>query len=319
MVEVVAEGEGGPTVAALMAVSAGGAPLAGPAARSAPPEPPSPVQAEAQVAAALAELRSRRGLGPLALSPELSEVARRHSAAMRAAGRVAHLVPGSPGPAQRLARAAIPYQRVLENVAAASTALAAHEAAAESPAHLRNMLEPSVRQVGIGIARERSSAGDARVYLTEIFVEPVEPDQGPLTLDARIREALWQERAHLGLPPLTADAALDELARDGAAELRSRDARELPDLADRALSLRRTLAAVDVFVASVPREAARSRNLEDRALPAGGRGCGRGCEPPVRRRAALHRGGLHGLMPHGPHAPRRNPAARAYTIRRCVA
>jgi uncharacterized protein YkwD len=264
VVEVVAEGEGGPTVAALMAVSAGGAPLAGPAARNAPPEPPSPVQAEAQVAAALAELRSRRGLGPLALSPELSEVARRHSAAMLATGRVAHLVPGSPGPAQRLARAAIPYQRVLENVAAASTALSAHEAAAESPAHLRNMLEPSVRQVGIGIARERSSAGDARVYLTEIFVEPVEPDEGPLTLDARIREALWQERARLGLPPLTADAALDELARDGAAELRSRDARELPALADRALSLRRTLAAVDVFVASVPREAARSRNLEDR-------------------------------------------------------
>ncbi|HVO18542.1 MAG TPA: CAP domain-containing protein [Anaeromyxobacter sp.] len=264
LVEVEAEGEAGPAVTALLVVAAGGASLEAPPEPPELPEAPGPGQAEAQVAAALSALRARQGLSPLALSPQLSEVARRHSAAMLAAGRVAHVVPGSPGPAERLASAAIPYRRVFENVAAAATPLAAHEAAAESPAHRKNMLEPAARRVGIGLARDRLPTGDARVYLTEILIEPAAADDGPLTLDARVREALWQERARWGLPPLTADDALDELARDAAAELRARDARELPDLAERALGLRRGLAAADAFVATEPREATQSQNLRDR-------------------------------------------------------
>jgi len=264
LVEVVAEGEAGPSVAALLVVAAGGAPIAAPPAAPEPPEAAGPGQAEAQVAAALSALRARYLLPPLTLSPELSEVARRHSAAMLAAGRVAHLVPGSPVAAERLAAASIPFRRVFENVAAAATPLAAHEAAAESPAHRKNMLEPGALRLGIGLARDRLPTGESRVYLTEILVEPADRDEGPLTLDARVREALWQERARLGLPPLTADEALDELARDAAAELLRRDARELPDLAERALGLRRGLAAADAFVATSPHEATRSQNLKDR-------------------------------------------------------
>jgi hypothetical protein len=103
------------------------------------------------------------------------------------------------------------------------------------------------------------------VYLTELLVEP--PDDGgesPLTDDARTREALWAERARHGLPPLTADAALDALAREAAAAMRRRDDPGAPELADRALALRRQLAAADVFVASAPGEAARSANVRDR-------------------------------------------------------
>lgn len=263
LVELVAEGNGGPTVLALMAVAAGGVSVESPAERNAD-DPADPVEAEARVVAELSALRVKHGLPPVVSSPALTEVARRHSAAMRAAGKVAHLVPGSPGPGDRLARAQIAYQRVFENVAAARSALAAHDAAVESPAHLRNMLEPEVSQVGIGVVREILASGDPRVYLTEILIQPGEDaDASPLTLDARVREALWKERARLHLPPLTADAALDEVARQGAGELRSRDARAVPDLASRALALRRGLAASDAFVASAPGEATRSRNLRD--------------------------------------------------------
>jgi uncharacterized protein YkwD len=263
VVEVVAEGADGPTVVALMVISAGRAPVQSPAEASAD-DPADPAQAGAAVLAELSALRARHGLGPVSSSPELDAVARRHSAAMGAAGKVAHLVPGSPGAGERLGRAGIPYRRVFENVAAAHSALAAHRTAAGSPAHLKNMLEPRVTRVGIGIERQRLPSGDPLVYLTEILVEPPDDaEAGRLTPEGRVREALWNERARLKLPPLLADAALDELAREGAKELRRRDARELPDLTRGALALGRGLAAADGFVANAPQETTRSRNLPD--------------------------------------------------------
>lgn len=263
VIEVVGEAADGPSVAALLVVSAGGASLRGPP-QPAADDPADPARAEAQVVAELSALRVRHGLEPVISSPELAAVARRHSAAMRAAGKVAHLVPGSPGPAERLAQARIGYQRVFENVAAAGSALAAHRAAAESPAHLQNMLQPRVSRVGVGIDREALPSGGVRVYLTEILIQPQEDAEASrLTPDGRVREELWKERARLKLPPLTADAALDELAREGARELLRRDARELPDLAPRALALGRSLAVSDGFVVGAPREAARSRSLQD--------------------------------------------------------
>jgi uncharacterized protein YkwD len=263
LLEVVADGPDGPAVAALLAVAAGGATVTAPVSPAAG-DPADPAEIEARVAAELSALRARQGLPPLAFSAELAQVARRHSEAMRAAGKVSHLEPGDSGAGDRLMRAGIPYRRVYENVAAARTAIAAHEAAAESPAHLRNMLEPGVVRVGVGVAQEKLASGDPLVYLTEILVEPAEGARDSrLTLDARVRQALWKERARLGLPPLVADVALDDLAREGAVELRSLDARERLDLAPRALALGRGLAAVDAYVASVPEEATRSLNLEN--------------------------------------------------------
>jgi uncharacterized protein YkwD len=247
-----------------MPVAVGGAAIDAPSAERRGPDPADPSEQEAQVVSALNILRAHHGLGPLTPSYELSEVARRHSAAMRATGQVAHLVPGSPGPAERLSSAGIAYRRVMENVAAARTALEAHGAAAESPAHLRNMLEPSASQVGVGVVRERLPSGDPRVYLTEILVEPAQGEgDSQLTFDEQVREALWAERARLHLPPLTADAALDELARTLAVDLERRDARELEGTPEKALSLHRSLAATDAFVASAPADATRSRNLSD--------------------------------------------------------
>jgi uncharacterized protein YkwD len=264
LVEVVAEGDGGPEVAALLTVSAGGAPLDPPAAAPRR-DPPDPAAAERAVLDALNATRGRHGLPALRAAPRIAEVARRHSEAMAAAGRVAHLVPGSGGVGERLRRAGVPYRVALENVARAASALRAHEEAEESPAHLANVLRPEPTEVGIGVARGRLPSGDATVYLTEIFVEP--PDDGResrLTLDARVREALWRERARLALPPLTSDPALDALAREAAARMLARDETEPDGLGERALALRRELAAVDVFVATEPAEALRSTNLRDR-------------------------------------------------------
>jgi uncharacterized protein YkwD len=264
-VEVIGDGDGGPQVAALFAVSAGGASLEPGEARRAQEEPADDRAAEAAVIRAVNETRRRQGLPALAPAPELADVARRHSAAMARQGRVAHVVPGSGELGGRLRKAGVPYARAYENVARASTALGAHDAAEASPAHRENLLRADATRVGVGIVRATLPSGDGAVYLTEVFVAP--PDEGeesPLVPDARVREALWHERQKLGLPALSADPALDELAREAAQRMHRRDAPDPEGLGDRALALRRrALAAVDVFVASAPAEATRSSNLRD--------------------------------------------------------
>jgi uncharacterized protein YkwD len=257
LLEVVAQGAGGPLVVALLAVRVGEVPLGAPDL-AAPPvrEGRDP---EEQVLDALNALRVRSGLAQLSRSVVLDGVARRHSEAMRRAGRIGHAVPGSPSTGERVDAARIGYRVVRENVARGPSALAAQAAAAESPAHLANILDPAVREVGVGVAQDAEAA-----FLTEIFVQPAAVDEGPLTLDARVREAIWRERARRGLPPLTADPFLDAIAREGAAALRDSDAdpRASPALASAALA-RRQLAADDVYVAAAPEEAVRSANLPD--------------------------------------------------------
>ncbi|ACG73485.1 SCP-like extracellular protein [Anaeromyxobacter sp. K] len=267
VVEVLAHGRGGPEVAALLEVQSGApaAPAAQPVpARRPAPEPGDAAAAEAGVVRAINALRAARGLQAVTAAPRLTEAARAHSANMLAQGKVAHVLPGTGELVERLARARIAYRRAYENVARASTALEAHQAAEESPAHLGNLLQPGVSSVGVGIARGRLSSGDPTVYLTEILIEP--PDDGGgsrLTPDARVREAIWAERARLGRAPLTADLRLDALAREAAVGMRARDETDPGDVEVRALKLRRRIAAVDVFVVSGPGEAARSANVGD--------------------------------------------------------
>lgn len=264
VVEVIGEGEAGPEVALLLTVAVGGASLDAPKRPRPAPEPADAATSEAGVLRALNAARARRGLPPVAAAADVAEVARRHAEAMAAAGRVAHVLPGSREAGSRLQRAGVAFRRAHENVARGGTALEAHDAVEDSPAHLANVLRPGATRAGVGIARARLPSGEPAVYLAELLVEP--PDDGaasPLTPDARVREALWRERARLGAAPLTADPALDALAREAASAMRSRDETDPDGLAERALALRRELAAVDVFVAGGPDDAARSSNVRD--------------------------------------------------------
>jgi uncharacterized protein YkwD len=173
VVEVVGAGPRGPEVAALLPVLAGGGPEAPTVAPHAPsPDPHDLAAAEERVIAALNALRARQGLAPVAASPALRAIARRHSADMAAHGEVAHVLPGTGDLAARLRRGGVGYRRAVENVARAATGLEAHEVAAESPAHRANMLDPAVKLAGVGIARTRAGAGEPVVYLTQILIDP---------------------------------------------------------------------------------------------------------------------------------------------------
>jgi uncharacterized protein YkwD len=183
---------------------------------------------------------------------------------MLATGNVAHVLPGSPELAERLASARIPYRHAFENVARGESSLAAHAAIEASPAHRKNLLMPEATRLGVGLARGKLPTGERIVYLTEILTAPVlggEPDR--LTADARVREALWRERERRGLPPMTNDLALEGLARAAAASMRAEESGEVGGLSEAALRLGREIAAADAFIATGAAEALRSRNLTD--------------------------------------------------------
>lgn len=264
LVEVVGNGPRGPEVAVLLTVSCGGAPLEDPAAPADESDPDDPRDAEARVVAALNATRRAHDLPPLEPVPALAAVARRHSEAMLARGLLAHVLPDSGSVGDRLRRARIAYARVAENVAKGGSALSAHRGAEESPAHRQNILSGEATQIGCGLARGRLPTGEPIVYLTEVFLLPVEDGAGDrMTPEARVREAIWRERERLRASPMVSDPSLDALAREAAREMLRHGEPKGERLGERALRLGRKLAAVDAFVATKPSDATRSKNLAD--------------------------------------------------------
>jgi uncharacterized protein YkwD len=95
--------------------------------------------------------RASRGLRPLAPDPELTEVARKHSADMFARGYFAHDRPEGDDPFDRMREDGVRFLTAGENLALAPTVQVAHNGLMNSPGHRRNILEPAFGRLGIGI------------------------------------------------------------------------------------------------------------------------------------------------------------------------
>jgi uncharacterized protein YkwD len=95
--------------------------------------------------------RAANGLRPLAPDPELTEVARRHSADMFARGYFAHDTPEGLSPFDRMHQANVQFLTAGENLALAPTLSLAHTGLMNSPGHRANILRPQFGRLGIGI------------------------------------------------------------------------------------------------------------------------------------------------------------------------
>jgi uncharacterized protein YkwD len=91
------------------------------------------------------------GLKPLEPDPELTEVARRHSADMFARGYFAHVTPENRDPFDRMREANVRFLIAGENLALAPTVQIAHKGLMNSPGHRANILRSEFGRVGIGI------------------------------------------------------------------------------------------------------------------------------------------------------------------------
>jgi uncharacterized protein YkwD len=135
------------------------------------PLPPEPAALERAVLEVVNRERRAHGLVELVPSPALAEVARHHSEDMAARGFISHVNPDGWGPADRVSRAGISYLRLSENIhwgqnEPGDPAEAAVEAWLESPGHRRALLDPDVRESGVGAA----VSANGSIHLTQLYM-----------------------------------------------------------------------------------------------------------------------------------------------------
>jgi uncharacterized protein YkwD len=113
---------------------------------------------EARMVARINHAREVHGLPPLQTSPDLVRAARTHSGQMAGQRTLFH-TPSFSG--------ICCWGAVGENIGMGYTVRSLHQAFMHSPPHRANILDPRMREVGVGFV----SAG-GRLWVTEVFRQP---------------------------------------------------------------------------------------------------------------------------------------------------
>jgi uncharacterized protein YkwD len=169
-IEVLAANASGPTVLANFPVYCGVTPpkaARGPAGVLPGTEPPE--EAERKVIALVNRDRARAKLPRLVADPRLTAIARAHSQEMVDQGFVGHISPRTGGASDRVRKAGLTPELVLENVARAYGAEEAEAGFLASPGHRGNILEPRARRVGVGIVYGPPTTGIRPMLVTQLF------------------------------------------------------------------------------------------------------------------------------------------------------
>ena len=186
--------------------------------------------------------RAGAGLHALIWDDRLAAVARAHSMDMRDHDFVAHVSPRTGDVGDRVARAGVPADVVMENIGAADTAESIHAGLMQSPAHRAAVLAPEANRGGVGVTVAERAHTAHTLLATEVFVSDP-PSFLPGEAAARVRDAYAARAAEAGRA-LRAEAALDDvahgLARDLAAD------RLLPEAASQVALQRVGSAGVDL-------------------------------------------------------------------------
>jgi uncharacterized protein YkwD len=127
-------------------------------------------ESEAELLRLLNRDRAQARLGPLTLDARLSRIARAHSEEMVRKRSVFHHSPTTGTPEDRVRRAKIKNSIIAENLAQAPTEEEAERSLMDSPGHRRNILDPSLTQVGIGVATLMTPQGSRQLYITQLFI-----------------------------------------------------------------------------------------------------------------------------------------------------
>jgi uncharacterized protein YkwD len=112
--------------------------------------------------------RREKRLRPLVLEPRLAVAAQRHAEAMRDRGFYSHDTPEGLTARDRILAAGYPARVVGENIAEGQFTVAeVMNGWLNSPAHRRNILEPSFTQLGVGLAIGRFDARYRLVWVQD--------------------------------------------------------------------------------------------------------------------------------------------------------
>lgn len=123
----------------------------------------------AEVVALTNQERARAGLPPLTIDAKLNEAAQNHSNDMARRGVLTHYGPNGESPGDRISAAGYDFRMWAENAAMGfRSAATVMNGWMNSPGHRANILNPSVTEVGVGIAYTSSGSP----YWTQVFAAP---------------------------------------------------------------------------------------------------------------------------------------------------
>jgi len=127
-------------------------------------------ESEAELLRLLNHDRQQAGLAALVLDERLAKIARAHSEEMAKKRSVFHHSPITGTPEDRVQRAKIKGSLIAENLAQAPTEEEAERSLLDSPGHRRNILDPQLLRVGIGVAAIVTAQGNRQLYVTQLFL-----------------------------------------------------------------------------------------------------------------------------------------------------
>lgn len=233
--QVVGEGPDGPGKLVQVRVEVG-QPLPTRYAATLPPDESAIHTADAAAAYAMQLLnadRQRHKLPPLSWDARLTDIAKDHSADMRDNGFFGHVSPTTGMHPDRLAKAHYLAIASAENVAHNPSVFEAELGLMHSLGHRRNILDPQMTHVGVGVAGAEDDEGRRRWWLTQLFARPT-PRWTPGEAASEVRKRVAAKRQALDLVMLVDDPALDDVAEQALA-LAAND--QLQDASSRALTL----------------------------------------------------------------------------------
>jgi len=267
LVEVLAIGPRGPTVAALLTLSVGAEPPR--QLRLVPPPDESDVTGPDDAARRVFERinmeRRERGLAVLEWDTRVAHDATGHARDSAQSGILAHVAPDGRTPADRVRASGVSAARVTENLARNRSLADAHAALMRSLGHRKNILDDAVTHLGVGVAVLGSGSEREFVVVCKFvrLVERIEVGRDREILRQRLNDRRRQE----GLAPLARDPGLDELAQAAAQRVladdsvRSRSGGELIDAALRGRGDRWSRWAMQSFLVALPLEEAVDSDL----------------------------------------------------------
>ncbi|MDA0839039.1 MAG: CAP domain-containing protein [Planctomycetota bacterium] len=161
--------------------------------------------------------RAKFKLPALELDVRLTEVARGHSQDMAVNGFFGHKSLSTGAPADRYHKAKIAAARLTENVALHQSVAAAQQALMESPGHRKNLLDPKVTHIGIGIYLLR---GD--LYITQNFLLPLK-EINASSASKEFLAKVNQLRKKKGSEPLILDERIVEVCEANSQIMHKKD------------------------------------------------------------------------------------------------
>jgi uncharacterized protein YkwD len=113
--------------------------------------------------------RKRRGLLPLIKDPLLSTLALSHSLEMKQKGYLSHFSPSFGDPKIRVLKIGLKVKKVAENIVQAKSSQRAHILLMKSHKHRKNILDPLLTHVGIGVVSTYNKR-ERWFIITQLFV-----------------------------------------------------------------------------------------------------------------------------------------------------